>query len=59
MNDPARYSYTDLALQKTTDEELDHLDMFQQTRGGMEAVARKHRLDESTRAAKLAETIPA
>jgi radical SAM superfamily enzyme YgiQ (UPF0313 family) len=59
MNDPARSSYTDLALQKTTDEELDNLDMFQKTRGGMEAVARKHRLEESTRAAKSLETVPA
>ncbi len=59
VNDPARYRYTDLALQKPTAEELDSFDMFQKTRGGIAAVAKKHRLDESAKAAKELETIPA
>jgi hypothetical protein len=45
-------------LQKATEEELDSLDMFQKTRGGVEAVAKKHRYDEF-KAAKSLETIPA
>jgi radical SAM superfamily enzyme YgiQ (UPF0313 family) len=58
VNDPARYSYTDLSLQKATEEELDSLDMFQKTRGGVEAVAKKHRYDDF-KAAKALETISA
>jgi hypothetical protein len=58
VNDPARYSYTDLSLQKATEEELDNLDMFQKTRGGVEAVAKKHRYDDF-KAAKALETISA
>ena len=58
VNDPARYRYTDLSLQKASEEELDSLDMFQKTRGGVEAVAKKHRYDDF-KAAKSLETIPA
>jgi hypothetical protein len=58
INDPERYNYSDLSLQKATEEELDSLDMFQKTRGGVEAVARKQRSDEF-KAAKPLETIPA
>jgi hypothetical protein len=58
VNDPARYSYTDLSLEKATEEELDSLDMFQKTRGGVEAVAKKHRYDDF-KAAKALETISA
>ena len=58
VNDPERYSYTDLSLQKATEEELDSLDMFQKTRGGVEAVAKKHRYDDF-KAAKALETTPA
>ena len=59
VNDPDRYKYTDLALQKATEEELDSLDMFQKTRGGVAAVAKKHRYDEIIKAAKSLETVPA
>ena len=59
VNDPDRYKYTDLALQKATEEELDSLDMFQKTRGGVAAVAKKHRYDEIIKASKSLETIPA
>ena len=58
VNDPDRYNYTDVALQKATEEELDTLDMFQKTRGGIDVVAKKHRYDETLKAAKALEPVP-
>jgi hypothetical protein len=41
MNDPRRGDYTDLALQRADPEELANFDLYQQTTGGAEAVAKK------------------
>ena len=52
--DPARADYTDIALTRATEEELETMGLFQATRGGAEAVAKKHRQDalmETVRAA--------
>jgi hypothetical protein len=57
VNDPERYNYTDLALQKATVEELDSLDMFQKTRGGIDVVAKKHRFDEAVKAAQALDPV--
>jgi Radical SAM superfamily len=52
--DPARADYQDIALTRATEEELETMGLFQSTRGGAEAVAKKHRQDalmETVRAA--------
>jgi hypothetical protein len=54
LNDPDRHDYTDLATRPLGHNELEALDLFHETRGGEEAVARQHRQDallESVRAA--------
>ncbi len=43
LADPARYDYTDIALQPPTAEEFDSLGLFQDTDGGTAAVAKKLR----------------
>ncbi|MET1110411.1 MAG: radical SAM protein [Allosphingosinicella sp.] len=45
LADPARYDYTDIALQPPTADEFDSLDLFQETTGGAAAVAKKIRQD--------------
>jgi hypothetical protein len=42
---PDRMTYTDLAIAPPKDDEFDALDMYHATRGGEDAVARKHRDD--------------
>ena len=57
MNDPARWDYDDLATRPLDDNELKALDMFHETRGGEEAVAkvaRQEALMESVRASHAA-----
>ena len=54
MADPDRAQYTDLALQKATEEELETMGLFQETRGGVEAVEKKHRQDARTEAVRAA-----
>jgi radical SAM superfamily enzyme len=57
LGDPARRSYTDLATRPLEDNELKALDLFHETRGGEEAVAKAGRQDallESVRAAHAA-----
>jgi hypothetical protein len=54
LNDPARYDYTDLATRPLRHNELEALDLFHETRGGAEAVEKKHRQEaifEAVRAA--------
>jgi hypothetical protein len=55
LNDPDRYDYSDLATRPLAHNELESLDLFHETRGGEEAVAKAHRQDalvESVRAAR-------
>jgi hypothetical protein len=55
LNDPKRYEYEDLATRPLAHNELESLDLFHETRGGEEAVAKQHRQDallESVRAAR-------
>jgi tRNA A37 methylthiotransferase MiaB len=57
LNDPDRYEYSDLATRPLAHNELESLDLFHETRGGEEAVAKQHRQDalvESVRAAHIA-----
>jgi len=54
LNDPGRWDYSDLATRPLGHNELEALDLFHETRGGEEAVARQHRQEallESVRAA--------
>ncbi|HMG47917.1 MAG TPA: radical SAM protein [Allosphingosinicella sp.] len=54
LGDPSRHDYTDLATRPLGHNELEALDLFHETRGGEEAVAKQHRQDaliESVRAA--------
>ena len=54
LGDPARWDYEDLATRPLNHDELEALDLFHETRGGEEAVAKAHRQDallESVRAA--------
>jgi Radical SAM superfamily len=54
--DPARADYADIALTRATEDELETMGLFQSTRGGAEAVAKKHRQDalmETVRAAQF------
>jgi hypothetical protein len=57
LSDPGRYDYSDLATRPLGHNELESLDLFHETRGGEEAVAKQHRQDallESVRAAHIA-----
>jgi hypothetical protein len=57
LADPNRYDYSDLATRPLGHNELESLDLFHETRGGEEAVAKQHRQDallESVRAAHIA-----
>ena len=54
LADPGRHDYSDLATRPLGHNELEALDLFHETRGGEEAVAKQHRQDallESVRAA--------
>ncbi|TFI58639.1 radical SAM protein [Sphingomonas parva] len=44
-SDPARYAYSDIAIQPVSPDELETLDLFHQTAGGEAFVARKQRQD--------------
>jgi hypothetical protein len=51
--DPTRRDYMDMALTEATEDELETMGLFQETRGGIAAVEKKHRQDallESVRA---------
>ena len=54
LTDPDRHAYSDLAIRPLEDNELKALDLFHETRGGEEAVAKERRQEallESVRAA--------
>ena len=54
LNDPNRYDYSDLATRPLAHNELESLDLFHETRGGEEAVAKQHRQDALVEAVKAA-----
>jgi radical SAM superfamily enzyme YgiQ (UPF0313 family) len=54
LADPRRHDYIDLSIQPLSEEALEALDLFHETRGGAEAVEKKHQQDaifEAVRAA--------
>src|SRR6185503_16613225 len=54
LNDPARWAYEDLAIRPLNHNELEALDLFHETRGGEEAVAKQHRQEALIEAVKAA-----
>jgi len=54
INDPARYDYSDLATRPLMDNELAALDLFHETAGGEEAVAKQRRQDALLEAVQAA-----
>jgi hypothetical protein len=56
MNDPARSTYSDIAIAPVAEADLDRLDLFSVTRGAEAVVARKR--DEDKLRAKVALRMP-
>ncbi|MEA3003124.1 MAG: hypothetical protein QOH81_1912 [Sphingomonadales bacterium] len=54
LADPARYDYTDLSLQPPAAEDFETLDLFQETTGGVAAVAKKLKQDSMLEGVRLA-----
>ncbi|MDB5694156.1 MAG: Radical [Alphaproteobacteria bacterium] len=54
LSDPGRYDYTDLSLQPPTAEEFGTLGLFQETTGGIAAVAKKLKQDSMLEGVRLA-----
>jgi radical SAM superfamily enzyme YgiQ (UPF0313 family) len=54
LSDPARWDYEDLATRPLNHNELEALDLFHETRGGEEAVAKQHRQEALIEAVKAA-----
>jgi len=54
LSDPARWDYEDLAIRPLGHNELEALDLFHETRGGEEAVAKQHRQEALIEAVKAA-----
>lgn len=54
LADPARFQYEDVAVRPISADELDTLDLFQETAGGAQAVAKKHAEDERLEAVRVA-----
>ena len=51
---PDRWTYSDLAITPTLDEELDSLELYKATRGGEMAVAKKRNEDAARQAIRAA-----
>jgi len=54
LADPARLEYEDVAVRSISADELETLDLFQETAGGAEAVAKKHAEDVRLEAVRMA-----
>ncbi|MGZ8998519.1 MAG: B12-binding domain-containing radical SAM protein [Allosphingosinicella sp.] len=53
-SDPGRYDYMDMAIKPVSPDELETLDLFQETAGGEAFVAKKRRQDALVEAAQIA-----